>query len=54
MALLTRNATLPRTSGSRPVILYVVTEDWYFLLHRLPMAQAAAPGLVTMFIWRLG
>ena len=42
MALLKRAATLPRPSGSRPVILYVVTEDWYFLLHRLPMAQAAA------------
>ena len=25
-----------------PIMLYVVTEDWYFLLHRLPMAQAAA------------
>ncbi len=24
-----------------PRILYVVTEDWYFLSHRLPMAQAA-------------
>ena len=22
-------------------ILYVVTEDWYFLSHRLPMARAA-------------
>lgn len=26
----------------RRVLLYLVTEDWYFLLHRLPMAQAAA------------
>lgn len=25
----------------RPRILYVVTEDWYFLSHRLPMARAA-------------
>jgi len=25
-----------------PRILYVVTEDWYFLSHRLPMARAAA------------
>jgi glycosyltransferase involved in cell wall biosynthesis len=24
-----------------PCILYVVTEDWYFLSHRLPMARAA-------------
>ena len=24
-----------------PRILYVVTEDWYFLSHRLPMARAA-------------
>lgn len=25
-----------------PRIIYVVTEDWYFLSHRLPMARAAA------------
>ena len=25
-----------------PRLLYVVTEDWYFLSHRLPMARAAA------------
>lgn len=24
-----------------PLLLYVVTEDWYFLSHRLPMARAA-------------
>ena len=24
-----------------PRLLYVVTEDWYFLSHRLPMARAA-------------
>lgn len=28
--------------SERPILLYVVTEDWYFLQHRLPMAQAAA------------
>jgi glycosyltransferase involved in cell wall biosynthesis len=28
-------------AGSRPRLLYVVTEDWYFLSHRLPMARAA-------------
>jgi glycosyltransferase involved in cell wall biosynthesis len=27
---------------ARPIILYLVTEDWYFLQHRLPMARAAA------------
>lgn len=26
---------------SRPVLVYLVTEDWYFLSHRLPMAIAA-------------
>jgi glycosyltransferase involved in cell wall biosynthesis len=26
---------------SRPRLLYVVSEDWYFLSHRLPMARAA-------------
>ncbi len=30
------------SSTRKPVILYLVTEDWYFLLHRLPMAHAAA------------
>lgn len=26
---------------TRPVLVYLVTEDWYFLSHRLPMALAA-------------
>src|SRR6185295_20014057 len=26
---------------SAPRLLYIVTEDWYFLSHRLPMARAA-------------
>jgi glycosyltransferase involved in cell wall biosynthesis len=30
-----------RDAGVRPRLLYVVTEDWAFLLHRLPMARAA-------------
>jgi glycosyltransferase involved in cell wall biosynthesis len=35
--------TLPRDqpTGAAPRLLYVVTEDWYFLSHRLPMARAA-------------
>jgi glycosyltransferase involved in cell wall biosynthesis len=28
-------------SGTRPSLVYLVTEDWYFLSHRLPMACAA-------------
>ena len=28
-------------AGSPPRLLYVVTEDWAFLSHRLPMARAA-------------
>ncbi len=28
-------------AGTRPRLLYVVSEDWYFLSHRLPMARAA-------------
>src|SRR5690242_109230 len=35
---------LERMAGSRsakPRLLYVVTEDWAFLSHRLPMARAA-------------
>ncbi len=31
----------PKTAGSPPRLLYVVTEDWAFLSHRLPMARAA-------------
>jgi glycosyltransferase involved in cell wall biosynthesis len=26
---------------ARPVLVYLVTEDWYFVSHRLPMARAA-------------
>jgi len=25
----------------KPVLLYLVTEDWYFWSHRLPVARAA-------------
>ncbi len=32
--------TLPRPAAA-PVLLYLVTEDWYFLSHRIPMALAA-------------
>jgi glycosyltransferase involved in cell wall biosynthesis len=28
-------------TGLPPILLYLVTEDWYFLSHRLPMATAA-------------
>jgi UDP-N-acetyl-D-galactosamine dehydrogenase len=38
-------ATLPADirdpAQSRPVLCYLVTEDWYFISHRLPMAIAA-------------
>ena len=39
---------VPVTAESRPPaattprLLYVVSEDWYFLSHRLPMARAAS------------
>ncbi len=37
-----------------PRILYVVTEDWYFLSHRLPMARAAkAAGCEVHVVTRL-
>ena len=29
------------TKRTRPILMYLVTEDWYFLSHRLPMALAA-------------
>src|SRR3954454_23803334 len=31
----------PRPRRTQPRLLYVVSEDWYFLSHRLPMARAA-------------
>jgi glycosyltransferase involved in cell wall biosynthesis len=34
-------SSLARDPRARPRLLYVVTEDWAFLLHRLPMARAA-------------
>ena len=27
--------------GRKPIVIYLVTEDWYFVSHRLPMARAA-------------
>ena len=36
-------ATVASTSAAlaRPRVVYLVTEDWYFISHRLPMARAA-------------
>src|SRR5690242_5273426 len=31
-----------RPAAIAPRLLYVVSEDWYFLSHRLPMARAAS------------
>ena len=28
-------------AGERPKLLFLVTEDWYFCSHRLPLARAA-------------
>ena len=40
---------------ARPKLIYVVTEDWYFLSHRLPMARAAeAAGFDVAVAARLG
>src|SRR5215813_10885471 len=36
-----RTALTRSTHGGPRRLLYVVTEDWYFLSHRLPMARAA-------------
>jgi glycosyltransferase involved in cell wall biosynthesis len=35
------NSTSPGDAGTRPVLAYLVSEDWYFVSHRLPMARAA-------------
>ena len=31
----------PKRRASAPRVIYLVTEDWYFISHRLPMARAA-------------
>src|SRR5438105_7787315 len=36
-----RNRTSAAGPANAPRLLYVVTEDWAFLSHRLPMARAA-------------
>ena len=39
----------------RPTMLFVVTEDWYFLSHRMPMARAAQDlGLDVHVACRVG
>ncbi len=35
---------------SRPVVMYLVTEDWYFLSHRLPMALTASNAGYTVHV----
>lgn len=35
---------------SKPTLLYLVTEDWYFLSHRLPMASAAKDAGYTVHV----
>jgi len=37
----TRPSRMGTSQRPAPRLLYVVTEDWYFLSHRLPMARAA-------------
>ena len=34
-------ASTLKTPRARPVLVFLVTEDWYFLSHRLPMAREA-------------
>jgi glycosyltransferase involved in cell wall biosynthesis len=36
-----RCSPLRRSGGRRPKLLFLVTEDWYFCSHRLPVARAA-------------
>ena len=39
----------------KPVLLYLVTEDWYFWSHRLPIARAArAAGWEVLVATRVG
>jgi glycosyltransferase involved in cell wall biosynthesis len=46
--------TIPVT-GARPKLLYLVTEDWYFCSHRLPIARAARDaGAEVVVATRIG
>src|SRR5690606_12038624 len=36
------SATILSRAGDRPKLMYLVTEDWFFHSHFLPMARAAA------------
>ena len=36
-----RITAAPAIAATRPRLVYLVTEDWYFMSHRLPMARAA-------------
>jgi glycosyltransferase involved in cell wall biosynthesis len=40
----------PGADGGRPRLLYVVTEDWFFLSHRLPMARAAKAACFAVHV----
>ena len=31
----------PDSPRQKPVLVYLVTQDWYFMSHRVPMARAA-------------
>ena len=45
--------------NTRPKLLFVITEDWYFVSHRLPLAVAAQKaGLdvavaTSVSVWRV-
>ncbi|MFD2182365.1 glycosyltransferase [Rhodoplanes azumiensis] len=50
----TAGAAAATTERSPPRLVYLVTEDWYFLMHRLPMARAAkAAGYDVHVITRI-
>lgn len=45
----------PRPTRARPVLVYLVTEDWYFMSHRLPMAlEAQRAGYDVQVITQVG
>src|ERR1700730_15311967 len=41
MSEVRRPSRMDARARPAPRLIYVVTEDWYFLSHRLPMARAA-------------
>ena len=52
MSEVRRPSRMDARARPAPRLIYVVTEDWYFLLRRFPMARAVRPGRIHQFVYR--